>query len=196
MNADHLALRYVSGGLLDRLFGSPEDAIEAAMVTFGKDMLASVTALAPEVQRASRQTAKSHGVAEDYLNYVIFRNRQSWPIKGKLSDALTLAKDIVLEAGRPPSMKNLSVDQDDAQVDKAVQSMAKWVSTDFKKKIHSMLWKHASKHAKPLIMKLNQSASPGEMTKYLLVKTFERLKQHTLLFDNSYLLNAVFKLVG
>lgn len=195
MNADDLALRYVYGGLLERLFGSPDDALDAAMSQFGRDMLADATSLVPEIIKMGSKIAKGHGVSEDYFHYVIYRNRQSWPVVGKLADALAVAKDLVMDAGRPPSMKNLSLDQDDAQVDTAVQVFARWANTDIKKKLHTMLWKHASKHAKTLIRKLDQDVTPAEMTKYLILKTAERLKTNTLMFSNSYLLNAIIQLL-
>lgn len=196
MNPDQLALRYVCGGLLDRLFGpkSFEDALDDAMAQLGRDILFDVVSLAPEIIRTGAKIAKGLGVSEDYFNYVIYRNRQSWPVSGKLADALSVAKDIVLEAGRPPSMNDLSLGQDDAQVDKAIQVFARWASTDLDKKLHQMLWKHASKHAKPLIRKLKLDVTPVEMTQYLLGKTNKQLKRHSLMFSNSYLLKAIFQL--
>jgi hypothetical protein len=198
MNADLIVLEHLrkSSGLLDRLFGRPEDYLEAAVKTFGDDMVVKAAGLADEIQREMARSAAAHGVNPDYLHFAIFRMGTSWPVSGKLADALTLAKDLVLEGSRPPSMSRLTLDQDEEAVDAAVRSVAQWAATELKKKLHTLLWQGAAKHAKSLIRKLKQNVTPVEMSKYLILKTSEAVSKSNLIFSNSYLLNAIFKLVG
>lgn len=196
MHPDQILMRYKPAGLLDRLFGNPEDFLQAAIKTFGDDLVKAAAGLAGEIQREMARAASAQDVNPDYLHFAIFRMGPSWPVKGKLADDLSLAKDLVLEGSRPPSMSRLTLDQDEEAVDAAIKIVARWAATDLKKKLHTLMWQNAAKHAKGLIRKLKQNVTPVEMAKYLILKTAETASRTNLVFENSYLLNAIFKLLG
>lgn len=193
MNADELALEFSSrsAGLLDRLFGQDDDPLDAALKDIGKQMNRSWPKLAPKILSRIADASKKSGVNPDYLNYVLFQNRASWPVKGKLATALEIAVEIVMESGRQPRYPNLPAREDDAQVDAAIKDVAMWAATDLAKQLKSVVVAAASDHSRPLRRKLDTDVTPLEMAQYIISKFRDRLKQHTSMFENSYLLSQI-----
>lgn len=193
MNADELALEFSSrsAGLLDRLFGDDEDPLDTALKDIGKQMNRSWGKLAPKILSRIDDASKKYGVNPDYLNYVLFQNRATWPVKGKLATALEIAVEIVMEAGRQPRYPNLPSQEDDAQVDAAVKDVALWASRDLAKELKTILVAAASDHVRTLRRKLDTDVTPVEMAQYVISKFRDRLKQHTSMFENSYLLSQI-----
>lgn len=193
MNADELVLDYSArtAGLLDRLFGRDEDPLDAALKDMGKQMNKSWSRIAPKILSRIDAAAKKYGVNPDYLNYVLFQNRSSWPVKGKMATALEIAIDIVMESGRQPRYPNLPAGDDDSQVDAAIKEVASWAASDLAKALQSIVVAAASDHARPMRKSLDVDVTPLEMAQYLITKFKDRLKQHTAMFENSYLLSQI-----
>ncbi len=194
----HLTAFQEKEALLEKWFGDDTDPLDKALEKVGKDMNRRWDRLAPKVLGMVSTAAKKFGVSKDYLEYVIFANRQTWPVRGKDALALSVAKDIVLEASRIPSMSNLPAAEDDEKIDDAVKAVASWAKTSFASDLRSGLLEDAAKHAKSLIKKLgikDSRITPMVMAKYIMVKFKERLGKHTLMFDHSYLLKNVVTLI-
>lgn len=173
-----------TAGLLDRLFGKDDDPLDNALRQVGKDYNRALKRLVPKILSTISKAAAMHGVDENYLNYVIYRNRQSWPTRGKDSYALEVARELVVDDGKMPRIENIPVNEDHSKVDKAILSVAKWAVTDMAKEALKMLYSAASKHAKPLIRKLKENVTPSEMMRYVVVKFAQKLRQQTAMFEN------------